>query len=71
LRDKKTSNLELLLVDSKWLSFVVVENMTFGRPSVNNNSATTVDWLPWFTNLLLKLKMIIFTRRSKFAIAVL
>jgi hypothetical protein len=29
----------------------VVENMTFGRHSVNINGVTTVDWLPCFYKL--------------------
>jgi hypothetical protein len=48
LPEKKKSNLELLVVENKWLSCFVVENMTFGRLSININSETTGDWLPCF-----------------------
>jgi hypothetical protein len=51
LPEKKKSNLELLFADNKWLSLFVIENMTFGRLSVNINSVTTVDWLPCFYKL--------------------
>jgi hypothetical protein len=49
LHEKKKSNLELLFVDNKWLSLFVVENMTFGRLSVNINRVTTVDAFLVFT----------------------